>query len=94
MSRPMKTDFPPTPPAVAPTFWLDLYDHGITAQNESVDVTCCLPDLSDVSVSCGAGVSCSGNCRARGATLCPTGDCQVCTGLHMGGPRSVFVFRA
>ena len=94
MSRPMKTDFPPPPPGVAPTFWLDLYDQGITAQNESVDVTCCLPDLSDVSVSCGAGVSCSGNCRARGATLCPTGDCQVCTGLHMGGPRSVCVFRA
>ena len=77
MSGLMKTDLTPTLTGVAPTFWMDLYDQGITAQNESVDVTCCLPDLSEMLVSCGAGVSCSGHCGARGATLCPSGDCQV-----------------
>ena len=57
---------------------LSFYDNTLTANNETTIVTCCGISLSPQNVSCGRGVSCSGQCSAKDASLCPSGMCDQC----------------
>ena len=36
---------------------------------------CCAQDTTLTNVTCGEGLSCTGQCSAIGATLCPSGNC-------------------
>ena len=63
---------------------LSFYDNALTVNNETTIVTCCGINLRPQSVSCGHGVSCSGQCSAKDAFLCPSGVCDNCEqGLQM-----------
>ena len=54
---------------------VDFFDSAFTFSNESVEVGCCARDTSLTNVTCGQGASCSGQCSAIEASLCPSGNC-------------------
>ena len=69
------------------------YENTISFSRESVNTSCCLADLTTVSVTCGRGASCAAQCCALGATLCPSGVCSEdpdsCqAGLQEGSARA------
>ena len=57
---------------------LSFYDGALSVNNQTTIVTCCGVDLIPHNVSCGRGVSCSGQCSAKDASLCPSGICKNC----------------
>ena len=57
------------------TLNLDFFDSAFTFSNESIQVPCCARDTTLTNVTCGEGLSCTGQCSAIGATLCPSGNC-------------------
>ena len=61
------------------------FDSSFTFSNESIEVGCCDSDLTVTNVTCGKGISCTGQCSAIEASLCPSGNCtgnlEDC-GLH------------
>merc|ERR1711971_1134491 len=56
----------------------EFYDFSLTFSNRSSQVSCCHDDKSKEIVTCGFGTSCSGQCSALGASLCPSGACSDC----------------
>ena len=54
---------------------VDFFDSSFTFSNESIEVSCCTRDASLTSVTCGRGSSCTGQCSAIEASLCPSGNC-------------------
>ena len=54
---------------------IEFFDNVFTFFNESVTVNCCHSNNTLELATCGLGASCSGNCSALGAFLCPSGDC-------------------
>ena len=61
------------------------FDSSFTFSNESIEVGCCDNDMTVTNVTCGKGISCTGQCSAIEASLCPSGNCtgnlEDC-GLH------------
>ena len=54
---------------------VDFFDSAFTFTNESIEVGCCSPNTTLTKVTCGQGTSCTGECSAIGASLCPSGNC-------------------
>ena len=54
---------------------VDFFDSAFTFTNESIEVGCCSPNTTLTKVTCGQGTSCTGECSAIGASLCPSGTC-------------------
>ena len=54
---------------------VDFFDSSFTFSNESIEVGCCSPDMKLTNVTCGKGISCTGQCSAIDASLCPSGNC-------------------
>ena len=54
----------------------EFYDFSLTFSNSSSQVSCCHEDKTKEIVTCGFGTSCSGQCSALGASLCPSGVCS------------------
>ena len=57
---------------------MDFFDNAFTNSKNTSNVTCCHPDNTFNVVTCGQGVSCSGQCSALSleASLCPSGNCN------------------
>ena len=52
------------------------FETSFTFSDNLIEVTCCADDSdANTKVNCGRGVSCEGQCAAKRATLCPTGNC-------------------
>ena len=56
---------------------VDFFDSAFTFSNESIEVGCCGRDTSLTNVTCGRGTSCTGQCSAIEASLCPSGNCTA-----------------
>ena len=54
---------------------VDFFDSSFTFSNELIEVGCCTRDAILTSVTCGRGSSCTGQCSAIEASLCPSGNC-------------------
>ena len=54
---------------------IDFFNSVYTFGNELVEVACCAQNSTKISVTCGRGISCAGQCSASEATLCPSGKC-------------------
>ena len=54
---------------------VDFFDSAFTFSNESIEIGCCARDTSLTNVTCGQGTSCTGQCSAIEASLCPSGNC-------------------
>ena len=50
----------------------------MTFNDSVVELVCCKLDGSNVSVSCGKGMSCAAACYSREAVLCPSHNCEDC----------------
>ena len=59
----------------ASTTDVDFFDSAFTFSNESISVGCCGRDTTLTNVTCGLGRSCTGQCSAIEASLCPSGNC-------------------
>ena len=66
---------------------LALFEQSITFTPNTTDVTCCKPDGSNVTATCGGGVSCAAQCFTEGASLCPTQDCNDCFSFNPVGRK-------
>ena len=54
---------------------MDFYDTSFSLANHTTNTSCCTSDNQLLSISCGRGLSCAGQCSALQATLCPTNNC-------------------
>ena len=54
---------------------VDFFDSAFTFSNVSIEVGCCARDTRLTNVTCGRGTSCTGQCSAIEASLCPSGNC-------------------
>ena len=54
---------------------VDFFDFAFTFSSESIEVGCCDHDTTLTNVTCGQGSSCTGQCSAIEASLCPSGNC-------------------
>ena len=57
---------------------LEFYNEVMTFNDSVVELVCCKLDGSNVSVSCGKGLSCAAACYSREAVLCPSHNCEDC----------------
>ena len=53
----------------------DFFENSFSFAVNISKVSCCTSDLTLAMVSCGQGVSCTGQCSALGGRLCPNGNC-------------------
>jgi hypothetical protein len=65
------------------------FEQSFTFHPNTTSVTCCKPDQSSITATCGNGVSCAGQCFAEGASLCPTQDCGDCYSFDAVGRKGV-----
>ena len=64
---------------------LEFYNEVMTFNDSVVELVCCKVDGSNVSVSCGKGLSCAAACYSREAVLCPSHNCEDCDNVDEVG---------
>ena len=58
-----------------PRLDLNFFDSSFTFTNTSIEVGCCSRNSTLTKVTCGKGMSCTAQCAAIKASLCPSGKC-------------------
>ena len=67
---------------------LEFYNEVMTFNDSVVELVCCKLDGSNVSVSCGKGLSCAAACYSEDAVLCPSHNCEDCDNVDAVGEAS------
>ena len=65
-------------PAPSNSSLLEFYNEVMTFNDSVVELVCCHLNGSNISVSCGRGLSCAAACYSREAVLCPSHNCEDC----------------
>ena len=58
-----------------PQLDINFFDSSFTFSNTSIEVGCCSRNSTLTKVTCGEGMSCTAQCAAIKASLCPSGKC-------------------
>ena len=64
---------------------VDFFEHSFSFAANMSRISCCKSNNDLVTVLCGRGLSCAGQCSALGATLCPSANCT-------GHTQDCFIF--